>query len=125
MINPLDIVKQWLEEYEALGVYEPTAAVLCTRSKKSVSSRVVLIRLISEEGLYFFTNLNSQKSKDIKYDNNVALNFYFREQYRQIIIQGTAQPAADVVADEYFTNRSRNKQISAWASKQSHLLNNE
>jgi len=122
---PLDLVRLWIDEYKSLGVYEPEAAVVSTMSISGPSSRVVLIRRITDEGLIFFTNLTSKKAKDIKANSKVALNFYFRQLYKQINIRGVAQLIPDNVADSYFAQRDRAKQISAWASKQSQLMKSE
>ena len=124
-MSPLDLVRLWLDEYKALGVYEPEAAVLSTVSENGPSSRVVLIRRISDDGLLFFTNLDSKKAQDIKSNPKVSINFHFRELYKQINIRGDAKLISDRIADDYFAKRDRVKQISAWASKQSHLMKNE
>jgi pyridoxamine 5'-phosphate oxidase len=99
--------------------------VLSTYSGHEVSSRVVLIRIINHRGFIFFTNLNSKKATEIQHNPCVALNFYFREQCRQIIIQGKAEMLDENIADEYFAQRSREKQISAWASLQSQVMLHE
>ena len=39
------------------------------------SSRVVLLRGIDEKGFTFYTNYNSDKAKDIDYNNYVSVTF--------------------------------------------------
>ena len=125
-MDPTRLLQEWVEEYKSLGIYEPEAAVLSTLSKSDgPSSRVVLIRQISEEGLVFFTNNKSKKAQDISLNNKVAVHFYFRELYRQVQIRGEAKVAPEIIADNYFSERGRDKQISAWASKQSEVLESE
>ena len=56
MIQPIDILKHWLEDEKVRGVSNPQQAVLSTATLASVPhSRVVAIREITEEGLLFFT----------------------------------------------------------------------
>ena len=125
-MEPLEIVKEWLEEYKQTGPLEYDAAVLSTSTADNKpSNRVILIREISSEGLIFYTNLGSNKAKAITENNNIALNFYFRELKKQIRIEGLASLITDDKADSYFATRSRDKQISSWASKQSTILSSE
>lgn len=125
-MDPTKLLQKWLGEYKALGVYEPEAAVLSTFSEQEgSSSRVVLIRQITDAGLIFFTNTRSKKALDISLNPNVAIHFYFRELYRQVQIRGEAQLVNSDIANSYFAQRSKDKQISAWVSKQSQLLEDE
>ncbi|HEX2922340.1 MAG TPA: pyridoxamine 5'-phosphate oxidase, partial [Bacteroidales bacterium] len=66
-----------------------------------------------------FTNYNSKKSSQIRANNNVALLFYWPEKGRQVRIEGTMVKVSPEISDEYFKTRSRDSQLSAWASDQS------
>ena len=77
------------------------------------------LKSYDEIGLVFYTNSNSKKGKSIKENNNVALNFHWKTQNRQIRIEGIANIVSKEVADSYFKTRPRNSQIGAWSSNQS------
>jgi pyridoxamine 5'-phosphate oxidase len=128
MHKTMEVLKKiriWLEEYSETGVYEPSSAVLSTIHDNNPTSRVVLVREINENGLVFFTNLKSGKARDIEQNNKVALNFHFRELKKQIRVEGEAAIIDDLLADKYFSSRTRDKQISSWASRQSEILESE
>ena len=57
-----------------LNKQEANACVLSTVSNDSIpSSRVVLLKGVTDQGFIFFTNYNSSKGKDIGNNKNVAL----------------------------------------------------
>ncbi len=68
----------------------------------------------------FFTQIqNSKKGKSISENNNIALNFHWKTQNRQIRIEGKAKIVSEEIADSYFNTRPRGSQIGAWSSNQS------
>ena len=83
------------------------------------SSRIVLLKFQNEEGFIFYTNSNSKKGKSISENNNIALNFHWKSQNRQIRIEGQAKIVSAEDADAYFSSRPRGSQIGAWSSNQS------
>ena len=95
---------------------------LPTISNNKPSSRVVLLKSHDEEGFVFYTNSNSKKGKSINENNNIALNFHWKTQNRQVRIEGQAKIVSSEVADSYFNSRPRGSQIGAWSSNQSEEL---
>ena len=92
---------------------------LSTVYNNQPSSRVVLLKSYDQNGFVFYTNSNSKKGTSIEMNNNVALNFHWKTQNRQIRIEGNANIVSDSVADSYFKSRPRGSQIGAWSSNQS------
>ena len=92
---------------------------LSTVLNNKPSSRVVLLKSHNEEGFVFYTNSNSKKGKSISENNNIALNFHWKTQNRQIRIEGQANIVSAEEANSYFSSRPRGSQIGAWSSNQS------
>ena len=117
--DPFVLFKKWDDLACKTEINDPNAMTLSTLSNNQPSSRVVLLKSYDEIGLVFYTNSNSKKGKSIKENNNVALNFHWKTQNRQIRIEGIANIVSKEVADSYFKTRPRNSQIGAWSSNQS------
>ena len=83
------------------------------------SSRVVLLKKFTDDGLFFYTNYKSKKGQDISKNNNVSVNFWWRELQVQIRISGTISEAPRQESEEYFNSRPKGSRISAIVSKQS------
>jgi len=120
--DPFVLFKKWYDLACKTEINDPNAMTLSTISNNQPSSRVVLLKSYDEIGLVFYTNSNSKKGKSIKENNNVALNFHWKTQNRQIRIEGNANIVRKEVADSYFKTRPRNSQIGAWSSYQSNDL---
>ena len=117
--DPFVLFKKWYDLACKTEINDPNAMTLSTLSNSQPSSRVVLLKSYDEIGLVFYTNSNSKKGKSIKENNNVALNFHWKTQNRQIRIEGNANIVSKEVAESYFKTRPRNSQIGAWSSNQS------
>ena len=117
--DPFVLFKKWYDLACKTEINDPNAMTLSTISNNQPSSRVVLLKSFDENGMVFYTNSNSKKGKSIKENNNVALNFHWKTQNRQIRIEGNANIVSKEVADSYFKTRPRNSQIGAWSSNQS------
>ena len=88
------------------------------------SARMILLKDYNQNGFIFYTNLNSKKSVDLKENPNASLCFHWKSLLRQIRISGKVSKVSDKESDAYFKTRPYGSKISAWASKQSLVLNN-
>lgn len=123
--DPLDLYFSWFEEAKARELRDPNAVALSTVDSRGMPSvRMVLIQYVDKGGFVFYTNLHSQKGRDILENNAVALCYYWKSLNRQIRIQGTAQQVPDEEAEHYFETRPVGAQLGAWASQQSQPLKN-
>ena len=120
--NPFSLFKNWYDLACDTEINDPNAMTLATISNNQPSSRVVLLKSYDENGFIFYTNSKSKKGKSIKENNNIALNFHWKTQNRQIRIEGQANIVSNEVSDFYFKSRPRGSQIGAWSSNQSHEL---
>jgi len=117
--NPFELFKKWYDLACETEINDPNAMTLSTILNNRPSSRVVLLKSHDKEGFVFYTNSNSKKGKSISKNSNIALNFHWKTQNRQIRIEGQAEIVSSEVADSYFNSRPRGSQIGAWSSNQS------
>ena len=122
-LNPFELFANWYDLAIETEINDPNAMTLSTISNNMPSSRVVLLKSHDEKGFVFYTNSNSKKGKSISENNNIALNFHWKTQNRQIRIEGQAKIVSSEIADSYFNSRPRGSQIGAWSSNQSAELN--
>ena len=121
--SPYDLFNVWIKQAFEVDKDNANAFVLSTVSKDLIpSSRVVLLRGFTEEGLVFFTNYDSQKSKDILVNNNVTVNFFWPQLEKQIRISGIASKLEKEKSDEYFNNRPLESKLGAIISNQSSII---
>ena len=118
-LNPFELFANWYDLAIETEINDPNAMTLSTISNNKPSSRVVLLKSHDEKGFVFYTNSNSKKGKSISENNNIALNFHWKTQNRQIRIEGQAKIVSSEIADSYFNSRPRGSQIGAWSSNQS------
>ena len=122
-INPVDFFKKWLNDASFLNIKDFNSFVISTVSDKNIpSSRVVLLREIKNNRFVFFTNYNSNKGRDIKLNNYVSMNFFWRQMERQIRIQGKIYKIKEIESDKYFISRPYKSQIAAISSNQSEII---
>ena len=117
--NPFELFEKWYDSACETEINDPNAMTLSTVNNNQPSSRVVLLKSYDQNGFIFYTNSNSKKGLSIDINNNVALNFHWKTQNRQIRIEGKANIVSDTIADSYFKSRPRGSQIGAWSSNQS------
>jgi pyridoxamine 5'-phosphate oxidase len=121
-LNPFELFANWYDLAIETEINDPNAMTLSTISNNRPSSRVVLLKSHDESGFVFYTNSNSKKGKSISENNNIALNFHWKTQNRQIRIEGQAKIVSSEISDSYFKSRPRGSQIGAWSSNQSSEL---
>ena len=122
--DPFQLFEEWFEVAKKREINDPNALALGTASKNGVPSvRMVLLKGFDKDGFIFYTNLKSQKSKEIKENPNASMCFHWKSLLRQIRIVGKINSVQVEEADKYYKSRSYGSRIGAWASKQSTILN--
>jgi pyridoxamine 5'-phosphate oxidase len=118
--DPFAVFKTWLQEATEKEPNDPTAVALATVGQDGMPSlRMVLLKGFDERGFVFYTNLNSQKGRELAANGKAALCFHWKSLQRQVRIQGHVSLVGDDEADAYFKSRARDSRIGAWASRQS------
>jgi len=121
--DPIHLFKEWFNEAKNTEINDPNALALATADKFGAPSvRMVLLKDYSENGFVIYTNLESQKSNQIKINPVASMCFHWKSLLRQIRITGKILKVSDKEADKYFNSRDYASRIGAWASKQSSKL---
>src|SRR6516164_1557840 len=118
--NPFSTFREWLQEASAKESNDPNAMALATVGEDGMPSvRMVLLKDFDEQGFVFYTNLGSQKGRELAAHGKAALCFHWKSLQRQVRMQGHVTSVSEEEADAYFKSRARDSRIGAWASQQS------
>jgi pyridoxamine 5'-phosphate oxidase len=118
--EPILEIHSWIQEAKESSVGLPHAMNLASVDDNGQpSSRMVLLKSLSDEGLVFFTDYEGKKGQEIINNKKVALNFWWAKTNKQIRIEGCCKKVSKEESDEYFQLRPRLSQVSATASHQS------
>jgi len=108
---------------EAGEGWDAASAALATVDEHGAPTvRFVLVKQTSPEGLWFFTNRESDKGRHLARLPLAALAFHFDKIGVQMRFEGDVRPLPDAESDRYFQERPRISQLGAWASSQSRPL---
>lgn len=118
--SPIAQFQRWWEDAEKSEILEMNAMTLATVGHDGMpEARTVLVKAFDENGFVFFTNYNSAKSKQLDFNVNCCLLFFWKELERQVRINGIAEKISTKESIEYFDSRPDGSKIGAWASPQS------
>lgn len=123
IINPHQIFAEWIAEAKNIELNDPDAMALATATTDGKPSvRMVLLKGHDERGFVFYTNFNSRKGAELLDNPRAALMFHWKTLKRQVRIEGRVEPVSPEEADTYFATRTRDSNLSAIASNQSHPM---
>ena len=119
--DPIAMFHRWLDEAVAARAAraQRDGAVARSAPDGRPSSRMVLLKGLSEAGFVFFTNQASRKGDDLAANPRCALLFPWHPLERQVRVEGRATQLDAEVVEAYFHSRPRGAQLGAWASPQS------
>ena len=121
--EPLRLFGQWLEDATAREPADPNAMALATVDSDGLPDlRMVLLKGFDERGAVFYTNIDSEKGRQLDANPKAALLFHWKSLHRQVRLRGTVERVSEAEADAYHATRSRLSQIGAWASAQSAVI---
>ena len=121
--EPIIRFRELLAQAEQLGIQAHNAFALATTGKElQPAARMVLLKDVDEQGLVFYTNLQSRKGRQLTDNPRASACFWWPQLQRQVRIEGRVEQVSDQEADKYFVSRPRGSQIAAWASNQSSEL---
>jgi len=102
---------------------DPNAIALSTVDADGMpNARMVLLKEIESDGFVFYTNYQSAKATEIESAEKAAFVIHWKSLRRQIRVRGDVTKIDGPQADAYFTSRSLQSRLGAWASKQSKPL---
>ena len=127
--DPIALFRTWFDELRSMDLpewFEPNAMSLATaKPERGAACRIVLLKEFDDRGFTFFTNYLSSKGEQIAADNRVALGFFWPILERQIRVEGFATKVDPSLSEKYFRSRPRSSQLSANASPQSQIIQDE
>ncbi len=121
--DPFVLFAAWLEQAAASEPRDPTAMTLATVDADGMpDARMVLLKGVDSRGFVFFTNMDSQKGRQLDAQPRAALVFHWKSLNKQVRVRGPSERVSEAEADAYFATRPKQAQIGAWASQQSRPL---
>ena len=121
--DPVAQWHRWYDQAVEAGLVEPEAMTVATvDAGGQPDARIVLVRGVDERGLVFFTNYASAKGVQLEATPTASVVFGWLGLHRQVRVRGTVVRLGDAESDDYFASRPRGSRIGAWASPQSHVI---
>lgn len=123
--TPYEQLTRWLEEAvrrqaDRGDVPEPYAMAVATVDEQGRPDvRTVLMRLLTEQGPGFLTNLQSAKGRQLARLPFAAATLVWPAMFRAVRFRGPTELIPRGEVERYFASRPWGSRISAWASAQS------
>lgn len=84
--------------------------------------RFVALKEVTDRGFVFCSSFDSVKGASLSANPNIAMTIWWDHIERQIRVKGTAETVSGSDSDRYWAARSRDAQLTTWASAQSSPL---
>lgn len=121
--DPITEFARWMTLAREYQPEDATCMVLATSSKTGLpAARTVLLKHFDESGFCWYTNLASDKARDLAENPQAALHFYWYSLFRQVRITGRVKELSRAEAQAYFKERPIGSRISALVSRQSRAI---
>jgi pyridoxamine 5'-phosphate oxidase len=121
--EPLALFDRWFEAAKLGEPNDPNAMALATVDADGLPDvRMVLLKGHDERGFVFYTNVQSDKGRQLAGQPKAALLFHWKSLRRQVRVRGPVSDVSDQESDAYYASRPRGSQLGAWASDQSRPL---
>lgn len=118
--DPISEFESWFGDVTTTAIEEPNAFVLATVDDDGApSARALLMKDLSDDGISFYTGMDSRKSRALRANPRAAATFVWIPLHRQVRFEGVVREIDGEVADAYFATRPRGAQLAAHASHQS------
>lgn len=118
--DPIALFQSWFDDARDKEPELPEAMALATADASGAPSvRMVLLKAVDDRGFVFYTNLGSQKGRELKENPRAQLCFHWKSLEKQVRISGSVAQVSDEEADAYYASRDRGSRIGAYASRQS------
>ena len=121
--SPCEQFEAWFQQALDAQLEEPNAMCLATAAADGQpSTRVVLLKGFSEQGLVFYTNYESRKAQELEATAKAAANFLWLPLQRQVNVCGRVERVSKAASLKYFLSRPFGSQLGAWSSPQSKVI---
>jgi pyridoxamine 5'-phosphate oxidase len=121
--DPLVVLNTWYEEAVGRADPLPDAMTLATVSAEGKpAARIVLFKGIVRGAVFFVTNYQSRKARELTHHPHAALVMHYAKAERQVRLEGRVERSSVEESEAYFAGRPRGSQLGAWASPQSEAI---
>ena len=121
--DPFALFSVWMRAAEESEPNDPNAMTVATVDADGLpDARILLLKEFDRRGFVFYTNLQSNKGRQLDQSPRAALCFHWKTLRRQVRVRGPVAPVTTEEADDYFASRPKGSRIGAWASAQSRPL---
>jgi len=121
--DPIALLRQHLARASDSEDFDASRVALATVDGQGRPTvRFVLVRQIESEGLFFYTNYESDKARHLDDSPYASLAWHWSTIGVQARAEGYVARTSAERSDSYFASRERESQIGAWASAQSRPL---
>lgn len=118
--DPLILFSNSLEQASMLRVSEPKAFTLATVGENGrPSSRVIIFKTLTEDGLIFGSSSTSLKGKQMSEAPYISGTFWWQQTIQQINFTGTVEKLDFALSDKIFLERDRSARAISNTSEQS------
>ena len=88
--EPVRLFKAWFEEACRTEPADPNAMAVATIGADGMPNvRMVLLKDFDDNGFVFYTNVDSQKGRELDAQAKAGLVFYWKSLKRQVRVRGT------------------------------------
>jgi pyridoxamine 5'-phosphate oxidase len=124
--SPIALLEEWLTLAIEADVSQPHSMTLATvRSDGTPAARTLLLKDVTDDGLWFASLETSPKGRDLAANPHVALTLYWREQGRQIRVTGSIEKGPREVSEKDFLARKTAARAAAIAGPESEVLSSQ
>ncbi|GAB1597820.1 pyridoxine-5'-phosphate oxidase-like isoform X1 [Argonauta hians] len=122
--NPMKQFQAWFQEAKSHPqIIEANAIALATASLSGRPSvRMLLLKGITSEGFYFYSNFESRKAKEMEENPFCSFCVYWEPLNRSVRVEGKVIKIPDQESEDYFHSRPRDSQLGAVTSSQSTVI---
>ena len=118
--DPFVAFRSWLAIAAEAEIVEPNAMVVGTIDGDGrLWSRYLLLKELDSRGFTFYTNYDSNKSRELAENGVASATFGWLQLRRQVNISGVVERVAEAESNDYWAVRPRGSQLGSWASRQS------
>lgn len=116
---PISELRKLIDQARASKELEANTAALATAEISSgrPSVRTVYIH-VEQDSIMFFVNTKSGKGRQLEWNPQVALCFFWRYLQKQVTIEGKVEQVSDSVADALWAKRPRESKLASRVSEQ-------
>ena len=121
--DPFGLFGRWLKDAEAGEPNDSNGMAVASVDADGLPDvRMVLLKDWDVRGFVFYTNVQSDKGRQLQASPKAALLFHWKSLRRQVRVRGPVEAVTDAESDAYYASRPRGSQVGAWASDQSRPL---